>query len=481
MDKKLANNAIFNIIYKLLNVLFPLITSAYVSRVLLADGVGKVEYARNFATIFVFIAALGIPAYGTKIIASLKNEKNQSLIDKAFSELLIIIMCSSLICVIIYSIIIRLDSKFNQDLLLFTVTGIQILLVSINIDWLYQGKEIYKYITIRSFLVKLISLACIFLLVKQKSDYIIYALIISLGVAGNNIFNILYARKFVHFTLKKINLKPHILPVIYLLLSTIAGELYSKIDILMLGHYSTGTTIGFYSNAVKTINAILTGVTAITAVYLPRLSLLVNENNEKFKKLVNEGVELIGFISIPVMIGMIVVSDIFVNTMFGEAFSKTSLTVQILSPLIVIKGIGDLINYQVIISIDKEKYFIVTTSIAAIINIALNSFLIPKYLQNGAAIASVVSELIVNVGMLFVSSKIVSLKIDLRYWISLLVSSLLMAVIVFVFTNMIATQNIIKVIISVLLGGIIYLLSNVIIKNKILYCQHRFQFDRKRR
>lgn len=468
MDKKLAENAFFNIIYKLLNVLFPLITSAYISRVLLADGVGKVEYARNLATIFVFIAALGIPAYGTKVIASLGDCDDQKKIDKNFSELLSMLIVSSTICFLIYLSIVLSVPKFSNEIVLYLATGLQIILVSINIDWLYQGKEIYKYITLRSFVVKACSLLCTIFFVKTKNDYIIYAFITSLAIAGNNIFNIIHSKKYVRFTIRELNISSHLTPVIILLLSTISGELYGKIDILMLGHFCTEINVGYYSNAMKVINTILTAITAITAVFLPRLSLLANVNRQKFSELAREGVKIISFITLPCCVGLALVSKSFVVMMFGEDFLGASSALCILCPLIIIKGIGDLLNYQVIISVGKEKYFLVTTTVAALINVIINYILIPVYQQNGAAFASVVSEIIVNGGMLFVSIKIISLRLDMCFLRTLLVSTSIMAGSVYGIQHIIF-DTVPQLIISIITGCIIYLFVNYSLKNSLLY------------
>ena len=467
MDKKLAQNAIFNILYKVLNIIFPLITSAYVSRVLLADGIGKAEYARNFAYIFALIASLGLPAYGTKVIASLKNSSNSIDINKNFSELLIILITSSLICFTAYSCIVLSIPKFSVEKPLYFATGIHILLISINTDWLYQGFEEYKYITLRSMIVKVVSLIAILLFVNNKSDIVIYALITSLAIAGNYIFNIINARKLVLFTIRGLKIARHLKPVLILLFSTIAIEMYSKIDILMLGYYCEDSNIGYYSNAVKIINAVLTAVTAITNVYLPRLSLLYKENNNEFKKLANEGTKILLTLTVPCSIGLILISDAFVCTVFGNDFYDSSRTLKILCPLIFIKGVGDLLNYQVVISAGKEKYFLYTNTTAAIINIILNYFFIQILAQNGAAFASVISEIVVNGGMLIISRKIVELKISINYLIKIFFATAIMSGAV-IGIRLLYLNTILEILFSVMCGGIVYFIANILFQNEII-------------
>lgn len=209
--KSLAKNSIYNILYKCSNLVFPLIISAYVSRILFAEGIGKVSSAQNIVTYFTLLAALGLPTYGTKIIAACGE--NRLSRDKAFSELFIINLCSTLICSGIYCVIIFNIPYFYQRLDLSIVCGLAIVFNAINVDWFYQGREEYGYITIRNLIIKLISLISVFLLVKTVDDYIIYALILTLSKVANNIFNIVHLRKSVSITLQGINVIQHIKPV----------------------------------------------------------------------------------------------------------------------------------------------------------------------------------------------------------------------------------------------------------------------------
>lgn len=469
MNSSLIKNAIFNTIYKLMNVLFPLVSSAYLSRILLPEGIGRVSYAQSFASIFVILASLGIPTYGIKTIASLKNNDDQKSLSKNYSGLLIIIMTSTLFFSLIYLSLVFVVDNLRDNFLLYLATGLQVLMVALNVDWLYQGMECYKFITVRSFFVKLFSLICIVVFVRERSDYIIYALLTSIAVAGNNIFNIVYSKKYVSFSLKEAVIKKHIKPAFILLFSTLAIELYSKIDVLMLGVYSNESNIGYYTNSIKVINSALVAITAVTAVFLPRLSKLYTENREEFNKLVNLGLRVILFFVLPCIAGLVTISDDFVITMFGDAFIDASVVIRILSPLILIKGVGDLINYQVIISAGKEKYFLITNTTAALINIVLNYILIPKYEQNGAAIASLISELVVNTGMLLVTSKIVHLKIKWAYIFKLIISTVLMVIVVKTFSIIYSDLSVIyRLIIEVAVGIAVYFAVNIILKNEIL-------------
>ena len=195
--KSLFLNSIYNVLYKSLNVLFPLITTMYVSRILLADGVGRVSSAKNLATYFVLIAALGMPTYGTKRIAECHNAEEK--LSQTFSELFAINIVSTLVCSTLYLISICIIPKCRNDISLYFVVGLQIILNIFNIDWFYQGIEEYGYILKRSAIVKVLCLGFIFVFVRSQEDFLWYALASVLGVAVNYVFNVIHLKGKIQF------------------------------------------------------------------------------------------------------------------------------------------------------------------------------------------------------------------------------------------------------------------------------------------
>ena len=154
-NRSLLKNTIYNALYNGLNIIFPLITIPYLSRILLSDGLGLVNYSRSIVSWFLIFASLGIPRYGVREIAKIKD--NRDKLDKTFTELFLYNLLSTCICVAVYMLVISEVSLFSNHYLLYMVTGIQLFLNILNVDYLYQGLEEYVYITKRSFVVKAIS------------------------------------------------------------------------------------------------------------------------------------------------------------------------------------------------------------------------------------------------------------------------------------------------------------------------------------
>lgn len=461
--KNIAFNAVFHVLYQLLNVLFPLITSIYVSRIILPEGIGRVSYAQNIASYFITLAPLGVASYGVRVIAQSHN--NIKNLENKFSELFCINFLSTLFFSVIYYIIIIFI--FNYDIELYYICGLQIILNFFNVDWFYQGLEEYKYITIRSFIIKVISLIAVFVFVQNTNDYLKYAFISVCAVAGNYIFNIIYLRRYVRLNLKKLNLKQHLVPEFILALNILLINLYSKTDITMLGSMKNNTITGYYSNAFKIVNIVIMMSIAITDVFLPRLSYYYNFDKKRYTQLLNKGIQIIIFIVFPTVVGLDIIAPELIPLLFGQAFKPASETVIILSPLIVIKGIGNLVCYQVLISTGNEKKQTFPYLISALLNVFLNFMLIPSMSQNGAAIASVLSELILNTIIFSYSLKIVKMNMNFRNIFKTIISTIVMLIVISICLK-VFSASIFYYMLTIAIGGFTYVVCNVILKNIVL-------------
>lgn len=463
MKNSLAKNAIFNTLYKILNVVFPLFSATYVARVLLPEGIGKISYVQNIVSYFSLIAALGIPIYGVREISKCRD--NQKETNKIFTEIFLINFISTLLCsIIFYSRVFLFETEERN---LYIICGLVILLNFLNIDWFYQGKEEYTYIAIRSSLIKLFALIALFFLVKEQKDYLMYALITSVATGGNYIFNIIHVRKYVKLDFSNLDLRHHMKSILMLVVCTLAVELYSKVDILMLGNMCDYQIVGYYTNAHKLVNLVLTFTTSISAIFLPRISYYYQTDKKSYQKFVTIGLNIALFFSTPCFFGLILVADQLVYVLFGTAFLSAVPTIQILSVLVLIKSLGDIACYQVIVSSGKEKTLVIAYIAAASVNVLLNMFLIPQYHQNGAAVASVISEFLANGILLLVSSRVVKLRLTKRMLASVSVGIVAMVAGVAA-VNLFIDQKILSLACSVAIGCICYVVVNFFCKNEVL-------------
>lgn len=465
MQKSLVKNSIYNIIYTVANILFPFMTSIYVSRILLPSGVGKVASAQNIASYFITIAALGLPSYGVREFAKVREKRDQR--NKLFTELLLLNIISTTFAVIGYFLLVNANDGFKGEWFLYAACGLAIAFNYLNIDWMYQGLEEYGYITGRSLLIKGISLLSLFFFVKTKQDYVAYALISSLATGGNYIFNVIHARKFVSIDLSKVQLKGHLKPVLLIACIIFLSSVYNKIDVTMLNILATDESVGYYVYAQKTVNMVLTMANAVTAALLPRLSYYYDNDREGFYRLLNKGFQVLCFMTLPLAVGMALVAPQAVEFLYGEAFEPAVLTIRLMCPLILIKGFGDLFCYQLVYSTKSEKIILPASASASTINIITNAALIPTLLQNGAVIASVFSEFVTNAVQFIYMKKKVRFSINVKVLTKGLISTIVMAMSVYIVMQL-KLPNIIGLISEILVGVIVYIAVNLVMKNSLI-------------
>lgn len=466
MQKSLAKNSIYNIIYTVANILFPFVTSIYVSRILLPVGVGKVASAQNIASYFVTLAALGLPSYGVREFAKVRDNKAER--DKLFTELLLLNIISTTLAVVGFFVLVFINAGFNGEWVLYGACGLAIFFNYLNIDWMYKGLEEYGYITGRSLAIKGISLLALFLFVKTRQDYVAYALISSLATGGNYVFNVIHARKFVKIRLSGIKLIKHLKPVLLIACIIFLSSIYNKIDVTMLNMMATDESVGYYSYAQKTVNMVLTMANAVTAALLPRLSYYYDNDREGFYRLLDKGFQILCFMTLPLAVGMALVAPQAVEFLYGGAFEPAVLTIRLMCPLILIKGFGDLFCYQLVYSTKSEKIILPASASASVINIITNAALIPTLLQNGAVIASVFSELVTNAVQFIYMKKKVKFTINMKALTKGLISTAVMALSVYIIMQF-KLPNTIGLILEILCGIIAYTAVNLVMKNTLIF------------
>ena len=466
MQKSLTKNSIYNIIYTIANILFPFATSIYVSRILLPAGVGKVASAQNIVSYFVTLAALGLPSYGVREFAKIREKKKNR--NKLFTELLLVNVISTTLAIIGFVGLGTINDGFNGQWALYAACGLSIAFNYLNIDWMYQGLEEYGYITGRSLFIKGLSLLRLFLFVRSREDYVLYALISSLATGGNYIFNVLNARKYVTLDFSQIELQRHIRPVLLIALIIFLSTIYNKIDVTMLNILATDESVGYYTYAQKTITMVLTMANAITAALLPRLSYYYENDRQGFYNLLDKGFQVLCFMTLPMTIGMALVAPQAVEFLYGKAFEPAVLTIRLMCPLILIKGFGDLFCYQLVYSTKSEKIILPASALASAINVITNAILIPTLLQNGAVIASVFSELVTNTFQFIYMKKKVKFSINMKAFTKGLISTAVMTLSVCIIMQF-KLPNTIGLILEILCGVIAYIVLNLVLKNTLIF------------
>lgn len=465
-DKSLTQNSIYYLICQVLNVLFPFLTGMYVARILMPYAIGRVAYAQNIAQYFAILAFLGIPTYGVREISKIRN--NKTLLSKTYTELMIINFLSTTLFLVSYIILILGVDTFKQDRFLFIITGGSIFLNYINNSWLFDGLEEFRFTSIRNIIFKIICYILLIIFVKTKEDYWIYAMITVLGTGGNYLINMLYTHRLVKLNFQNLNLKRHLKPIMILVSVNIAIELYSLVDVSMLGAFCAKNHVAYYSYGSKIFGIFKQIINSFTMVIVPRLALYYsNRESIKFKKLINKTLNTIILLAFPIIVGIQLTAKHAIWILYGDSFAPSANVLRLLSVLLIISPIGYLLGSRVLLVTGNENKMIISVGIGAILNIICNYFFIQWYLEVGAAIASIISEIVVMVIYVIMGKKYYSLSnVSCTIIKSFIATGLMMFCILFIETRI---HNIYILLISqIVCGCISYFLSLLILREKII-------------
>ena len=415
--KSVKFNFIMNFILTASNFIFPLITFPYVSRVLGASGTGKVSFAISVVSYFTMVAALGIPTYGIRTTAKVRDD--QEKLNKTTQELLIIHLFMMLLVSIVYILAILFIPRFQSDRTLFLAVGVSILLDPLGVNWLYQGLEQYGYIAKRSIFLKFVGVILMFMFIHSPDDYVFYGVTSILASAGSNVLNFINLRKYV--SLKPVgnyDIKQHLKPILILFAQVVAVNIYTNLDNVMLGFMKTDVDVGLYAAAVKVKTILTSLVTSLGAVLLPRLSYYIMEGRkEEFQTLIRKAYNFVIVIALPLMLFTIFYARDCLVFLAGKEFIGATLAMQIIAPTIVLIGLSNLLGIQVLTPLNKEKQLVYSVVAGAVADLILNIIFIPKMGAAGASLGTLVAEFVVLiVQIMYLKDLFFKIAKQVQYW-----------------------------------------------------------------
>lgn len=391
----IKKNYLMNIILTMSSFIFPIITFPYISRVLLPAGTGKVQFATSIIAYFVMFAQMGAPSYGIRACAKVRDDKEQ--LTRTAHELLFINLIMSAAAYVLLAIALIVVPKFQQERTLIIVVSLTIGLTAIGMEWLYKALEQYTYITIRSVIFKLIALIAMFLLVHTESDYVIYGGITILASSASNILNLINAHKYIGFkSIGGYDLRKHIKPIMVFFAMACATTIYTNLDNVMLGFMATDVDVGYYGAAVKIKNILVSIVTSLGAVLLPRASYYVEHGNmEEFRRITKKALNFVVLLAAPLSVFFMLFAKEGILLLSGSAYGGSIVPMQVIMPTLLLIGITNIFGIQILVPTGREKIVLYSEIAGAIIDIIINAILIPRMQSTGAAIGTLIAEFVV--------------------------------------------------------------------------------------
>ena len=464
--KSVTKNYIYNLAYQILIIILPIITTPYISRVLGVENIGIYSYTLSISTFFILFGSLGIALYGKREIAYLQKDKEKYTI--AFWEILILRVITMSISLIVFCLTFVRNGDYQ---IYFRILILEIIANCIDISWFFQGLEEFKKTVIRNMVVKVISVVCIFAFVKTRQDLTRYFIIYVLSVLIGNGSLWLYLPKFLgKISIKDLKVKKHFKPTFSLFIPQIAVEIYTILDRTMIGLIiHDKSEVGFYDQSQKIIKMLLTVITSLGTVMLPRIANnYVNGKKKKIVKYMKKSFNMVFFLSFPMIFGIISVSDIFVPKFLGEGYDKVAVLMNLISPIILAIGLSNVIGTQYLLPTKRQKEYTISVTCGAIINFIINISLIWNYGAIGASIGTVIAEFTVTIVQMFFIRKDFNIWKIIKSGRNYLFASGIMFVVCLVIKS-IVRKPYFSMALQVAIGGIVYLTILIILEDKFMF------------
>lgn len=468
--KSLGVNAVLNGFRSAINLIFPLITFPYVSRILLVEGIGIYNFSNTYVGYFSLLAGLGIVTYAVREGAKYRNSPPKIALFS--SQVFTINMISTVVAYLLLVLSLVVFRNLHNYVSCILVFSLEILFTTLGTEWIYTIYEDYTYITIRSIIFKILSVILLFVLVRNAKDYLWYAGVTVFANVGSNILNYIHAKSLVQIKLvKNTNWQKHLKPILIIFASSLAMTLYISSDTTILGLIKNEYAVGIYSIAVKVygiINGLINGLLVVT---IPRFALLFGQNKySEYKKVFSKVVNATVLLVFPVMIGLVMLSKEIVLIIAGKKYINSILSLQIIAIAIIFANFALIFNECVLIPAKREKYTLRNTIITGVVNLVLNLIIIPFWSYNGAALTTVIAEGMMMSLSAWSSRDIIKNAINDKNLIQNVLSTILGCIgiiVICLICEIFCKSLILKVTSSVIFSVLIYGIILILCKNKI--------------
>ncbi|MBQ7246001.1 MAG: flippase [Firmicutes bacterium] len=455
--RSIKTNAIFNASKQLVSVLFPLILYPYITRVLGTANFGRYSFAYSISEYAMLVAALGIPTYGTREGAKIRDDKGA--FSNFASEMLGINLISLILSLIVLFVCTLIVPRLQREAVLILILSVNVIAYGLCRDYIFDAYEDYAVIAIRHIFFKSAVLVGSLLLVRDSDDLILFTCIIAGVEALGYVLSTMYGKRYAPYRLKiSSDLKRHMKPILLMFSTTVAVRIYVQLDITILGFFVSDSEVGIYALAAKVYSVVKGILNAAIFVCIPRVTLYLGQGKRKeYNQLLNKVLELLPAALLPCIVGVFCLSTNIMTIMGGQEFVPGASALRLLCVALLFAVMACFFAQTVMIPNCKEKKYFTFTVIAAVTNAVLNLVMIPLWGINAAAITTIIAEVIICVLCGVTAVKLFDVK-QSKSIISVLIGCVAIAAVCVVCVNLlpsVALQTVVSIAASVVVYGVI--------------------------
>lgn len=443
----------YQIAYQILIILIPLITSPYIVRVLGAKGVGMYSYTYSVVSYFVLFAKLGIHVHGNRTIAMVRDD--QEKLNQTFSDLLAVHLVASVIALFVYGGYIVMARPEYRNIAI--IQALYIVAEMLEINWLYFGLEKFKITVIRNTIIKILTLAFIFIFVRSADDVWKYCAILAVGAVLSEIIVWAFLPKYVRMVKPDWkNVVRQIIPLISFFVPSVAVSLYKVMDKIMLGMMTDTVQVGYYENSEKIILIVLSIISAVGNVMMPRMSnLAVKGKEDQGRKLIADSIQIVMMATVAMVGGIVGVASVFAPVFWGDEFSVCDIYIKGLAFSMPFTAFANVIRTQFLIPKKKDKVFQGSVIVGACVNLIVNFVLIPRFQTLGAVIGTIMAECAVCLIQGIYVSKYLPIAVYLKRLVPYMLSAMCMYLVVYFIGNVMG-KSIGTLVVQIFVGIVVY-------------------------
>ena len=389
-----SKNIFYNVLLAISQVLFPLVTFPYLARTLGPEHIGIINFAESFAKYFTLLAALGIPIYGVREVAKFAQEK--LFLSKTFLEIFLINVIGTFLLAFIFAGLIYFVPLLQAEKELFYWALGYFVLQVFHLEWFFTGMNQFKFIAIRSFIIRFFFIAAVFVLIRTKVDYVYY-FIMQFGLTfflavlnGKKLFELLDFKKI---AFKSMEFKKHLKPMAILFLTIFTISVYFSLDTILLGFLADNQSVGYYASALKLNRLFIAVLSAISVAMFPNLVSLYHQGfKATFIEKIEQSTYLAMSISLPLVLGIMLCAPEIISVLLGIQFQRAILPLQITAPLIFIISLSGIFGFQVLSAVGKDRSIFIAALIGMLLSIIAAILWVPAFKEIGAAYTILLTE-----------------------------------------------------------------------------------------
>jgi len=476
-SSSVKQNLAYQIVFRVLTILTPLITSPILSRALGAEKLGVYSATLAYVNYFMLFAMLGVENYGNRSIAAARGDKGK--LQELFWNIYAVQVIASILAMAVYA----LSFAFlNSDrYMIAALQGLWLLSNLINVNWFFFGTEQFRLTVARSIIIKLLTVVLIAVLIRRPSNLYVYALIMAGDAVLGSAIMWPFLKKTIDFQIPRWRLmKEHLKPILVLFVPVVAMSVFHIMDKTMLDVLRTETDVGYYYSADKIINIPLAVITALGTVMLPHVSNVMSKGNKgSVALMLKKSFELTMFLACAVGMGIASIANEFVPFFFGAGFEPCILLIYWFVPVLFMKAISDLIRTQYMVPAHQDAKYTIAIVFGAVSNLIANYFLIRMFGALGAVLGTLIAEAVVAAAEIYLARDELPF---LRYLVgdlSYILIGIFMIVVVRGVAHVLHAGIVVKLLCMVLSGGAVYILGCLLywhFKKSSIF--HRSDLDR---